>query len=209
MAKLEAEQAILAEQHEIEERKLRQAEMQAQLQREKDIEAGIIDLEEEARQKREEEERQAAIAAEKARKEAEKLAAEKLRISQQNELEALRLEEAHAAAKPKSSNFFVYLLVVLIVAAAGGAGWYFYDQNEQIDYYALQSDYAPYPLVVNNARMDRYDVSASVVKQEAPPKPVKKTTSKKKAAPAAPAKPKPAPSLTGGKKGGLFGSGKL
>lgn len=209
MAKLEAEQAILAEQKEIEARRIRQAEMQAQLQREKDIEAGLIDLEEEARQKRAEEERQAAIAAEKARKEAEKLAAQKLRISQQNELEALRLEEVQAAAKPKSSNAVVYVLIVLILAAAGGASWYFYSKNQEINYYAMQEEYTPNALIVSDARMDKFDVAVSVVTQEAPPKPVKKTTSKNRKPSTATAAPKPAPSLTGGKKGGIFGSGKL
>ncbi len=209
MAKLQAEQAILAEQNEIEERKMRQAEMQAQLQRQKDIEAGIIDLEEEARQKRAEEERLAAIAAEKARKEAEKIAAQKLRIEQQNELEALRIEEANAAAAPKkNSNFLIIALAAAIIIAVAFLGYRQYDINAKIDYYALEDNCAPISLTFVDARMDEFAVASNVVTQEAPPKPAaKKSGAKKKTA--QPAAAKPAPSLTAGRKGGLFGSGKL
>ena len=89
MAKLEAERALLAEQQAQEERRMHQAEMAAQVQRQKDIEAGLIDLEEEARLAREEAERQRREAEEKASKEAESLAKNVLLQNQQAELEAL------------------------------------------------------------------------------------------------------------------------
>lgn len=208
MAKLEAEQAILAEQNEIEERKARQAEMQAQLQREKDIEAGIIDLEEEARQKREAEEREAAIAAEKAKKEADKRAAEALRISQQNELEALHNEEINAVAAPKKQNFgIIGVVIVLILVVGGAAGFFLKEKSDNaFDYYGLNSEY--HTQTIRFVALDTSVVGAnfSIVKQEAPPKPVKKAPAKKK--PAQTVAPKPKPSLSGGK-GGLFGNRKL
>lgn len=201
-ARYEAERQIIAEKQAQEDLRIRQAEMQAQLQRQKDIEAGLIDLEEEARLAREEEERKRAEEAERERKEAEKKAATELRISQEHELAALRREQIAKEAAPKTSNMPKIIAAVAVLVIALGAVAYFVLDQEEIDIYALSetSDTRTIGFIEDDLQMSR--VNVSIVKQAEDPKPVK-ARPRRKAAPAEPAKPKP--TLGGGKRGGLFG----
>ncbi|MBO5753468.1 MAG: hypothetical protein J6S69_07235 [Proteobacteria bacterium] len=202
-ARYEAERQLIAEKQAQEDLRIRQAEMQAQLQREKDIEAGLIDLEEEARLAREEEARKRAEEEEKARKVAEKEAATALRISQEHELEALRREQlAKAAAAPKSSKLPMIICIAAGVLLAAGVGVYFMLSQEEMDIYALPEESVTRTIGFIDEDMQMARINASIVKQAEDPKP-EKARPKKKAPAAEPAKPKP--TLGGGKKGALFG----
>lgn len=205
MAKLEAERALVAEQQELEDLKLKQAQMQAQLQREKDIEAGLIDLEEEARQKKAEEDRIAAEAAAKAKKEAERREAEALRIAQQNELNALNQEQFIATATAKNPYISVFIAAGMFVAlVAAGVIWYAMKQAEKPnDFYGAVENYVAQDITIQSMSASPLDeLSLRLVKQAPDPKPVKK--SKPKAAAPAAEKAKPS-GLVGGRR--FFGGG--
>ena len=201
-ARYEAERQLIAEKQAQEDLRIRQAEMQAQLQREKDIEAGLIDLEEEARLAREEEARKRAEEEEKARKVAEKEAATALRISQEHELEALRREQLAKAAVPKSSKKPMIISIAIGVLLAAGVGVYFMLSQEEMDIYALPEESVTRTIGFIDEDMQMARINASIVKQAEDPKP-ERARPRKKAPAAEPAKPKP--TLGGGKKGGLFG----
>jgi hypothetical protein len=208
MAKLEAERALMAEQQAQEELRQHQAEMQAQVQRQKDIEAGLIDLEEEARLKREEEERKRAEAEAKAQKEAERRQANELKQNQEAELASLKQEEIARHAAPKSNPFIIPMILVALVLLACGAGFYLLKvkpENERIqavtEGYSLSKQYSMQNLVFVADNQDMQALEFNKVTQEAPkvnkPKGPRKTTTA-----AQPQKP----SLLGG---GRLGKGKL
>lgn len=202
-ARYEAERQLLAEKQAQEDLRIRQAEMQAQLQREKDIEAGLIDLEEEARIAREEEARKRAEEEERARKEAEKKAATELRISQEYELEALRREQLAKESAPKASKLPMLVAIAAGVLLVAGIGTYYMLTQEEIDIYALPEESMTRTIgfIEDDTQMSR--INANIVKQAEDPKPER--TRPKKKAPAAEPVAKPKPTLGGGKKGGLFG----
>lgn len=212
-ARLEAERAIIAEQQAQEDIKMRQAEMQAQLQREKDIEAGLIDLEEEARQKKAEEERQRAAAAEKQRKTEAKLQAIELKRNQEDELEALKREQMAKNAEPKKNILPFVIAAAAVFIVIIGTAVFALTREEPVDPYALADDYETRVVSFLQDDPSQHALTMSnhqIVAQAAPVKAAPKHSGKKKAAGAAPAAeaPKPKVSLTGGK-GGLFGNKKL
>ena len=208
IARLEAERAIIAEKQAQEEMRMHQVEMQAQVQREKDIEAGLIDLEEEARLAREEEARRQAEAEAKAKKEAERLAAEELKRQQEAELAALRQEAVALNAAPKKNRAALPITLVALVMIALGAGYYLLlvkPHNERMD--ALAQAYTLHPeyiskdvrFSVEENEMVGWDMST--VTQSAPPKPKTKSSGgSKKPVQTAPAQPEKKPSLLGGGK---------
>lgn len=211
-ARLQAEREIIAEKQAQEDLKLHQAEMQAQLQREKDIEAGIINLEEEARQKREEEERKRAKEEAIKRKTEAKLQAIEFKKNQETELEALRQEQLAKEAQPKKSNLPKIIAAAAAVVIAGVVALVFALNQEVIDPYAMgdEKSYETQSITFVNEDNGMMNMARNLVVQAPPPKPVAKKSGggKKKGGAAAPAAPMPKPSLTGGK-GGLFGKGKL
>ena len=214
MMRLEGEQALMAEQQAQEDLKHHQEEMQAQLQRQKDIEAGIIDLEEEARQKRAEEERIRAEEAERVRKAEAKKEALALQEHQKIELEKLQLEERARNAEPKKSKVPMIAGIVALMAILAGAGCFVFgvfDRGHYEDsglYYNLSEEVNSRAVAFVQDNEDIMSVKVSMVKQEADPKPVAKQSNRPKR-PAAAAAPEPSkPSLMGGR-GGLFGGGKL
>ncbi len=213
MARLEAERAIIAEQQAQEDLKLRQAEMQAQLQRQKDIEAGLIDLEEEARQKREKEEKERAEAAEKQRKTQAKLQAIELNRSQQDELEALKREQLAKSAEPKKSMTpIIAIAAALVLMIGGGIAAFFLLGKEAVDPYALSEQYETRDIsFLQETTASITMATPQIVTQAEPVKAAPKHSGKKKSGGAAPAEPaaKPKVSLSGGAKGGLFGNKKL
>lgn len=218
MARLEAERAIIAEKQAQEEMRLHQVEMQAQVQREKDIEAGLIDLEEEARKAREEEERKRAEAEAKAKKEAGKRAAEELKRQQEAELAALRQEEVAKNAAPKKNHFVLPMVLVALVLLAMGAGYFVMEvkpHNERMARlergYSLQDEYITKEVKFETPEAEMLGGELMVVKQAADPKPVVKRPSsgKKPATTTTPASPSGG-KLGGGKLGGgKLGGGKL
>ncbi|MCL2325747.1 MAG: hypothetical protein FWC40_04520 [Proteobacteria bacterium] len=176
MKRLEAERELTAQQQQQEELRLRQAEMQAQLQRQKDIEAGLIDLEEEARLAREEEARKRAEAEAKARKEAEKRANELLLREQQAEIEALRQQEILEQSRPKRSKVpFIAMAALVVLGLGGGIGYYLLSQ-EPVDIYALSTDYDSRSIGFLPESLDMVSMEVMVVKQADDPKPVRATT---------------------------------
>ncbi len=207
-SKYEAEQALLAEQKELEERKQRQAEMQAQLQRQKDIEAGLIDVEAEERAKREEEARRAAEAAAKAQKEAELAEAERKRQIQEAELERLHREtelQNQENARTKNKNTFPLLALAACLIAAGVViYWFFFKPAEPRDFYEIDDQLSVSSTIVAFLPEDSSsaNIEVKVVKQAADPKPVRRVSHTK--AKETPKQAAPKASLTGGK-GGLFG----
>ncbi len=205
MARIEAEQAIIAEKQAQEDLKINQAKMQAQLQREKDIEAGIIDLEEEARQKREEEERIQAEIETKRRKTEAKLQAIELKKSQEQELLELQNEELAKAAEPKKSKAPAIIAAVVGFLIAGGVAAYFLMPKELPDPYALSESNDFYGLVLIENDTASSEMAFNIVKQAEDPKPEKKSTGghKKPTTPQADTTSKPT-GLTGGR-GGIFG----
>lgn len=213
MARMEAEQAIMAEQQAQEDLKHHQEELQAQLQRQKDIEAGIIDLEEEARQKRAEEERIRAEEAERVRKAEARKEALALQEHQQNELEKLRLEEKARNSEPKKSKLPVVLGITVLMTVLALAGCFVFgvfdrgNFDEAGHYYNLSEEVNSRGVAFVEDNVDIMSVKTLMVKQAEDPKPVAKPSNRpKRPAAAAPAEPKP--SLMGGR-GGLFGGGKL
>lgn len=214
MARMEAEQAIMAEQQAQEDLKHHQEEMQAQLQRQKDIEAGIIDLEEEARQKRAEEERIRAEEAERVRKAEAKKEALALQEHQKIELEKLKLEERAREAAPKKSKLPMVLGIAALMAILAVAGLFVFgvfDRGHYGDaglYYNLSEEINTRGVAFVQDNEDIMGVKTAMVKQAEDPKPVAAPKNRPKR-PAAAAAPEPSkPSLMGGR-GGLFGGGKL
>lgn len=172
MLQLEAERKLLSEKQAQEEMRLRQAEMQAQLQREKDIESGVINLEEEARLQREAEEKARQEAEEKARKEEERRANEALLRAQAEELEALRQKELLEQAMPKRSKLLPIILAALVLIAASGVAAYFYLNQEEIDIYAPSAEYDTRTIGFIPDESAMLAVEMQLVKQGEPPKPV-------------------------------------
>ena len=209
MARIEAERAIIAEKQAQEELRIHHAEMQAEVQRQNDIDAGLIDLEEEARQKAAEEERLRREAEARARKEAEKRAAAELRKSQEFELEALRQEQLAKQAVPKKSKTVPIIIgAVAAVLVAGIIAFVVIGNQKTLDIYAPSAEYDTRTISFMPDQEALVAASINIVKQEDDPKPVKARTNRKPGgSTAAPAANKPKPSLTGGK-GGLFGGGK-
>ena len=211
MARIEAERAIIAEKQAQEELRIHHAEMQAEVQRQNDIDAGLIDLEEEARQKAAEEERLRREAEARARKEAEKRAANELRKSQEFELEALRQEQLAKQAVPKK-NKTVPIIIGAVAAAlvAGIVAFVVLSNQKTIDIYAPSAEYDTRTISFMPDQEALVAASINIVKQEEDPKPVKARGPRKTSsgATSAPAANKPKPTLSGGGKGGLFGGGK-
>lgn len=205
--RLEAEQQMIAEKQAQADLRNRQAEMQAQLQRQKDIEAGLIDLEEEARIAREEEARRLAEEQARAKKAADKHAATELRMSQETELEALRRDQLARESAPAASRMpLVIGLVVTLLLICGGVGAYWFMKPEPIDIYALSAEEETRALAFLPEDMDSVSVDVLIVKQMEEVK-EDKPRAKKAAAPAE--APKKKPTLGGGLRGGLFGGGRL
>jgi len=173
MKRLEAERELIAQQQQQEELRVRQAEMQAQLQRQKDIEAGLIDLKEEARLAREEEARKRAEADAKVRKEAEKRANELLLREQQAEIEALRQQEILEQSRPKRSKAPFIAMAALVVVGLGGAIGYYLLNQEPIDIYALSTEYDSRSIGFLPESLDMVSMEVMVVKQADDPKPVR------------------------------------
>ena len=214
MMRLEGEQALMAEQQAQEDLKHHQEELQAQLQRQKDIEAGIIDLEEEARQKRAEEERLRAEEAERVRKEEAKKEALALQEHQKIELEKLKLEERAREAAPKKSKVPMVVGIVALMTVLTVAGLFVFgvfDRGNYGDaglYYNLSEEINTRGVAFVQDNDDIMGVKTAMVKQAEDPKPVAAPKNRPKR-PAAASAPEPSkPSLTGGR-GGLFGGGKL
>ena len=212
MARIEAERAIIAERQAQEELRMHHAEMQAQVQRQNDIDAGLIDLEEEARQKAAEEERLRLEAEARARKEAEKRAANELRLSQEYELEALRQEQLAKQAAPKRSKAVPIIIAGVAAAVVAAVIAYVVVGNQKtIDIYAPSAQYDTRSINFIPDEEALIAASISIVKQGEDPKPVSKPRTKRpggSGGSAQAADNKPKVSLTGGGKGGIFGGGK-
>lgn len=212
MAKLEAERALIAERQAQEEMRLHQAELQAQVQREKDIEAGLIDLEEEARQKREEEARKRAEEEARIKKETELREANERKRTQEAELEALRQEKMVRDTAPKKNPFILPACLAALVLFSIGIGYYLLavkPENERIqavtEGYSISKQYPTQDIMFLADNDAMKAETLSLVKQAPDPKP-----SAKKKRPtnttSGPAEPVKKPTLTGGS---LFGKGKL
>lgn len=203
-ARLEAEKALEAEKQAQEALKQHHAEMQAQVQRLNDIDAGLIDLEEEARQKAAEEARQRAEAEAKARKLAEQKAAEELKRQQESELHALRSEQIEKQSNVKKSHsvpialaalavVIITLVVVYVVATMPKDG--------EGDVYRLGKTYTVREIAFQRENTEMLMAQADIVKQAPDPKPVKRRPSKKSTSKA---DTTPKRSLLSSK-GGIFG----
>lgn len=211
--KLEAEQALMTEQQAQEALREQQAKLQAQVQREKDIEAGLIDLEEEARQKREEEERKRAEEDAKRKKEEERQASIERQAKQQAELEALQKEELVRRAVPKKSKAVPVIIVAACVVVAALAAVYIFkiqpDMEKEARYFAafdLAEKYESRGVAFLSEDQDMTDTYAiNIVKQGEDPKPVKVRSKKDKGGSGGGAATTTKPTLGGG----LLGSGKL
>jgi hypothetical protein len=209
MARIEAERAIIAEKQAQEEMRMHRAEMQAQVQRQNDIDAGLIDLEEEARQKAAEEERLRQEAEARARKEAEKRAANELLLSQEYELEALRQEQLAKQAAPKKNKAIPIIIGAVAAAAVAAIVIYITLGNQKtIDIYATSAQYDTRSINFMPDEEALIAASISVVKQGEDPKPSKPRAKKPSGGAAAPAESKPKVSLSSSGKGGIFGGGK-
>lgn len=211
MLQLEAKRELLSEMQAQEEMRLRQLEMQAQLQRQKDIEAGVIDLEEEARLQREAEERQRKEAEERQRKEEEKRASEALLREQAKELEALRQKELLEQAMPKRSKLIPIVLAAVVLFGAAGVGIFLHLNQEEIDIYAPSAQYDTRTIGFMPDESAMLAVQMQLVKQAEPPKPVvarprSASRSRPKTGGSTVAAPEKKPS--GLKSGGLLGAKK-
>ena len=212
MARLEAERAIIAEQQAQEDLKMQQAKMQAQLQREKDIEAGIINLEEEARIAREAEAKKRAEEEAKRKKAQDRRDAIDLKKTQENELAALKQEELARKSMPALSKMPIFAAAAAVIAVIAGVAAFFLLAQKHVEPYALMGgeDYALRRVVFTKENPEYFTMDVSVVEQEKPKpvadsnrKPGKRPSSgKTPAKPNTPAQPSNKPGLIGG--GGLL-----
>lgn len=209
LKRLEAEHALMEEKRIHEEKKMRHTQMLAAIEREKKIETGEINLEEEARLKREEEERirleKEAILA----KEAEKRRAKELLQDQHRQMEELTEQQIEKAAKKKKSRagLMVAIVAAVVLCASGGIVWYL-TRPEPIDIYALDKEYPSEDFGFLSDDMSATAVGVNIVAQAAPvvAKPVKprrSSSAKKKETPAGgDTLAKGRGGLLGGRKGG-------
>lgn len=172
MLQLEAKRELLSEQQAQDEMRMRQAEMQAKLQRQKDIESGVINLEEEARLKREAEESARKEAEARKRKEEDRRASESLLRDQAQELESLRQKELLEQAMPKRSKLIPIVLVALLLIAGSAIGAFFHFNQEEIDIYAPSAEYDTRTIGFIPEEPAMLAVQMQLVKQGEAPKPV-------------------------------------
>ena len=208
--RLDAERELLAEQKAQEELKQHQAEMQAQLQRQKDIEAGIINLEEEARLAREAEECKRAEEEAKRQKVQAKQDAIMLKKTQEHELASLKQEELARNSIPKKSKVPLIVGLAAIVLIIGGIATYLMATEEVLDPYALSEgdEFEASEIAFVKDKAEYMTMAVSVVKQEEEKIERKVTPKKKPTTSAKPAVQTPSnkPGLRGG--GGLIGGGR-
>jgi len=204
--RMDGEMALLKEQKSQAEMRKMQSQMLQAVEREKAIEAGLIDVAEEERLAREAEEKKRQEEEEKARKAREKKERKERILAQKAELEALQHEEAVEAAKPQPSKApQILIAVVLFLAIAGGVAGYLLTR-EHIDIYALKED--PSSMTIGFLSEDRsmQIMAHNVVEQEKPKAPTKPSTNKPKPKNPGGGSTTPAgnkPGLNTGKGGGL------
>ena len=214
--RIDGEMLLLKEQKAHEELRKNQSQMIQKVEREKAIEAGLIDVEEEERLAREAEAKKRAAEEEKERKAREKKERRERIAAQKAELESLKHAEQLEAAKPKPSNAPKIVAVAAVAAIIIGVVAFFMLNKKEIDIYAL-SEPSTRSIGFLQEDLETQPMIISIVAQEAPKAPPKASSKKTKRpagnAPSTTAAPSK-PSLRGkgggltSRKGGL-GSGKL
>lgn len=209
--RLDGEMLLLKEQQEQEILRKNQAKLAKQVQREKDIEAGLIDVEEEARLAREAEEKKRAEEELRARKAQEKKERREHIAKQKQELQTFAHLEAIEAAKPKKSKAPIFIALGAAVILVAGIITFLLLTKEEIDIYAPSPAYETMNVYFQKDKLVMLAMGSNVVMQEAPvvaPKPssTKRKSSASSASAPAPAQPKA--SLSDKGKGGLLGKGK-
>ena len=209
--RLDGEMLLLKEQQAQADLRKNQSQMAQKVQREKDIEAGLIDVEEEARLAREAEEKKRAEEELKARKAQEKKERRERIAQQKKELQTFAHLEAIEAAQPKKSNAPIFIGLAVAVALIASVVVFLLLNKEEIDIYKPSDSYETAKVYFLKDTTDTLAMDVSVVKQEAPAAPVKVTPGKKKTTGGSSSNTSTAttnkPTLTSGK-GGLFGKGK-
>lgn len=210
--RLDGEMLLLKEQQAQADLRKNQSQMAQKVQREKDIEAGLIDVEEEARLAREAEEKKRAEEELKARKAQEKKERRERIAQQKKELQTFAHLEAIEAAQPKKSNAPIFIGLAVAGALIASVVVVLLLNKEEIDIYKPSDSYETAKVYFLKDSIGTLAMDVSVVKQEAPAAPVKVTPGKKKTTGSSSSSSTPAatttkPTLTSGK-GGLFGKGK-
>ena len=209
--RLDGEMLLLKEQQAQADLRKNQSQMAQKVQSEKDIEAGLIDVEEEARLAREAEEKKRAEEELKARKAQEKKERRERIAQQKKELQTFAHLEAIEAAQPKQSNAPLFIGLAVAVALIASVVVFLLLNKEEIDIYKPSDSYETAKVYFLKDTTDTLAMDVSVVKQEAPAAPVKVTPGKKKTTGGSSSNTSTAttnkPTLTSGK-GGLFGKGK-
>ena len=207
--RLDGEMLLLKEQQAQDALRKNQSQMAQKVQREKDIEAGLIDVEEEARLAREAEEKKRAEEELKARKAQEKKERRERIAKQKQELQTFAQLEAIEAAKPKKSNAPIFISIAAVLAVVAGIIIYLQVTKEEIDIYALSTNYETMNVNFLKDDPEMSVMASSIVAQAEPVEAPKPTATSKKKSSAKPAAQQPKPSLTGKTgKGGLLGKGK-
>ncbi len=208
--RMDGEMALIQEQKNQAEMRKMQSQMLQAVEREKAIEAGLIDVAEEERLAREAEEKRRKEEEEKARKAREKKERRERIMAQKAELEALQHEEAVEAAKPQPSKTpQIVIAVVFLLAIAGGVAGYFLTR-EHIDIYALNESPSSTTIGFLSEDPTMQVMDHNVVEQEEPkvaPKP-STTTNKPRTKPQNTPAPAPKPGLNTGKGSGGLSTGK-
>lgn len=210
--RLDGEMLLLKEQQAQADLRKNQSQMAQKVQREKDIEAGLIDVEEEARLAREAEEKKRAEEELKARKAQEKKERRERIAQQKKELQTFAHLEAIEAAKPKKSNTPIFIAIAAVFLVSCGIVGYLFLTKEEIDIYQPSESYETVKVYFQKDNIATLAMESNVVAQEAPSAPPKVTPTKKKhTGSSSSSASQPAsnrPTLTSGKGGLLGGKGK-
>ncbi|MDX9721103.1 MAG: hypothetical protein RBU37_10155 [Myxococcota bacterium] len=169
--KAEADARLRAEQNRLAEVEVRRTQMLAAIERQKKIEKGEIDLEEEARKKKEEDDRLRREAEAKAAKEAEFNRAQMLIQKQQEQLKEMADRQLEAAALTPKSNTGLYIGIAAVVVVLGGVAAALLLTGEPPaelpNPYALAAQYPATTIALNMPESDMNDVGLDVVSQSA------------------------------------------